>query len=48
MAGKTLMTFLRAGSSNVVGWGDNQHLPSNWNLKYKYVIQKEKEDWGQL
>ena len=27
---------------NVVGWGDIEHLPSNWNLKYKYFFIKMK------
>ena len=32
---------------NVVGWGDTYHLPSNWNIKYKYFLHKKEEKQGQ-
>ena len=43
MAGKTPMSFLGAGLLKFGGWGDTYHLPSNWNIKYKYVLLKEEE-----
>ena len=53
MAGGTLMSFLRAQGSgldyqNVLGLGDTKHLPSNWNLKDKYVLHEEEDECGCL
>ena len=40
-AGKTLMSFLRAGLSKCCGLGDTFHLPFSSNIKYKYFHKKE-------
>ena len=34
------------GFQNVVGWGVTYHLPSNWNLKYKYFLHKDEDYCG--
>ena len=37
------MSFPKAGISTFVGWGDTLHLPSNWNIKYKYFLPKRED-----
>ena len=44
MDGKTLMSFLRAVLSKCCQLWRHLHLPSDWNLKYKYFLNKEKNN----